>query len=576
MKPETSKNLSVYINGVRYEGEHYGVQLDSFILTDQISERSYASFILQTPLNVQIKKYSTVEIYKGDELLLRGIVDTAYNKAKHGIREHEITVIDNHYFVDKRVYAKAFVQTKTGEIVKQIVDDVLHEEGIWYDDESIQEGISTTILFNYDYCNNVLEKLAERTGYVWWVDDDKKLYFQDPQTVRNPDPITPEIIRHGSLVIEYNLSQFRNTQYVKGAMDLTGEITTLAIFDGTNTNFVMNYPVGELVNIRIKYAGESEFHDVNQDNIGKKNEDELKPIMWAYGDNTISIDRSFLVTGDELEFVYRGLIPIIGLSVNQRQIENLAQLEGGSGKVENIVTEPELIGAISAIQSANAKNQKYGDLDAMTIKLITAKSGYRAGELVRVIIPDEEINEDFLIETVEIYEQDGYIWYDLTLVRGAVHESWARRFQRALERIGVVLHDEIKLEEVIVVARDYSKIWYPGDVPNPFQVLYPGENTFPGALTYPGFKEENRIYKVVITVDGKRYEFTKSRYYDTDEGLLTLFYINPGEANGEWQKIEFYGFSNGIDILFDTILVDFTKNELEAIQIQRMEIRGDA
>src|SRR5690606_5141934 len=225
---------------------------------------------------------------------------------------------------------------------------------------------------------------------------------------------------------------------------------------------------------------------------------------------------------------------------------------------------------------ANAKNQKYSDLDAMTIKLITAKSGYRAGELVRVIIPDEEINEDFLIETVEIYEQDGYIWYDLTLVRGAVHESWARRFQRALEQIGVAPHEELKLEEVIVVARDYSKIWYPGDVPNPFQVLYPGENTFPGPLTYPGFKEENRIYKVVITVDGKRYEFTKSRYYDTDEGLLTLFYINPGEANGEWQKIEFYGFSNGIDILFDTILVDFTKNELEAIQIQRMEIRGDA
>ena len=564
-----SKNLKVYVNGVRHS-----VKIDTFALTDQVSERSYASFVLQTPLDVQIKKYSTVEIYNGDKLLLRGIVDTANNQARFGIREHEITVVDNHYFVDKRIYAKAFIQVKTGEIVKQLVDDILHEEGIWYDDESIHEGTETTITFNYDYCNNVLEKLADRSGYVWWVDNDKKLYFQDPRTITNDNPITPDIIKHGSLVIEYDLAQFRNTQYIKGAMELSDVITTTTVFDGTNTNFVMQLPVGELIKVRMKYHDETEFHDVNPENIGKKNEDDRKPIMWAYGDNTITIDRGYLVTGDEIEFVYRGIIPVIGLSVNKRQVEELAKYEGGSGKVENIETEPELVGALAALQSANAKNQKYGDLNQMTIKLITGKEGYEAGDLVYVDLPDEGIQEDFLVEKVETYEQDGFIWYDLTLVRGNVHESWARRFQRALERNDTANSDELKLEEIIVVARDYSKVWYSDDVPSPFQVLYPSPDTFPGATTYPGFYEEKRITKVIITVDGQEYEINKTNYIDT-ENLLTLFYVNPGELNGQWTQLKFYGESLGQDILFDVIDVDFEKNELEAIQIQRMEIRGD-
>lgn len=560
--------MRVFISGAEYQ-----VQPKTLLINHQVNQRSFASFNLITELNVVIKKSSVVVINHNEETLFKGTVDVVRDKKNGHKKLHEVYCIDNHYFVDKRVYAKAFMQVLTGDIVKALVDDVLSEEGIYYDAESIQEGIQTSILFNYEYCNNVMDKLADRTGYVWWVDNNKKIYFQDPTTVRNQNTVTDFIIKYGSLELENNRSKFRNLQYIKGAMELSRKKVTNTSFDGVNTNFIMDMPIGELISIRIKYAGESIWRDVADANIGKKNEDTAKTFMWAQGDNVITADRMQLVTGDQLEFTYKGLIPIIGLSTNQRQIEDLKVLEGGSGKVEHIESEPELRGALSAIQSANAKNQKYGRLDQMSLFFTTLQSGYDAGEIVLVDLPSEGLHEDFLIEKLEIYEDNNLIWFDVSLVRGNIFESWARVFQKALEKNNTANQDELKLEEIIVIAKDFSTVWYQADNPNPFNVWYPSDTVFPSDNLFPGFIEETRVTKIKITVNGSEHDVKKTNYINTGN-LLTLFYVNPSEMNGTWEEIKFYGGPEGHEILLDTVLVDFVKNELEALQIQRTEVKG--
>jgi hypothetical protein len=565
--------INELIFGIKTSNEINGIEPRSLMVNHQVNQRSYANFNLITPISLTIKKSSIIEMIHDEVTIFKGTIDSVIDRKEVGQKWHQISCVDNHYFVDKRVYAKGFLQEKTGNIVKQLVDDILHEEGIWYDENSIQSGTPTSILFNYDYCNNVMEKLVERSGYVWWIDNDKKICFQDPTTVRNPNTITESIIKRNSLRIENDRSKFRNLQYIKGAMELSEEKTTIVKFDGTNTNFTMTLPLGELISIRVKYLEDGLWHVMPPEDIGKKNEDEIKPFMWAQGDNSISVDRMWIKENEEIEFKYRGQIPIIGLSTNQRQIEELKALEGGSGKVEHIETEPELIGALAAIQSANAKNQKYGRLDQMSLFFTTLKPGYDAGELVPVDLPEEGIHEDFLIESVEIYEDNNLIWYDVKCVRGNIFESWARVFQKALEKNDTANQNELKLEETIVIAKDYSKIWNQSDNPNPFNYWFPSEIIYPSEDLYPSFNIDTRMTKIEVTCDGNVHQVMKSSFIDYDSNLLTLFYINSSEINGLWSNIKFYGGQSG-EILFDEVSVNFIKNELEAVQIQRSEIKG--
>lgn len=563
--------INVFINDERYQ-----LKERSLTISHRVNERSVASFVLRSDSSKKINKRATVKVYNDDELIFKGSVDSIRDKnyPLQNIKLHEISCVDNHSFVDKRAYAKVWEQADAGVIVKHMIDTVLHEEGITYNADSIQSGDAVTKAFNYEYCNDALDYLTEQCGFVWWVDNDKVLYFQDPRSIINPRPIIDADIKEDSLEFEADLYGFRNIQYIKDAKGQTPILRELFFFENTEFNIPLKYPIYELLSITTE--GGQPFTNISL----KGEETETTEFTYAIGDNVVTVETDILNT-QALIINYIGQIPIIGMSQNQRNIEDLKVIEGGSGKIEHIISEPETRGNLATLQSANAKLDRYGRLDQMSLSFKTLVSGYDAGELVRITLPNEGIDEEFLIEEVSIYDEVNLVWYDIKAVRGNIYDSWAKVFTKALESEKVARDKEAKLDETIVVAKSYYTAWEKTARPQIFANAIPSPTlTLP---FLPAFDKGKQIVYLEITytdVHGKtQYDrIMYSNQVQIGNKLTTVFYVNPGEIIGTWIKLKFYGgrfatrtLNSGI--LIDEINVNILKNQYENIQINRTDER---
>jgi hypothetical protein len=566
--------INVFING-----ERFSIKERSLNLSHRVNERSVASFIAVSDMTKKVNKRALIELYDDDILIFRGLADSIRDKnfPLKNKKIHQISCTDNHSFVDKRSYSKVWINTNASDIVRHIVDNVLYEEGITYDINSIQSGEAITKSFDYKYCNDVLDELADLCGFVWWIDNDKKLFFQDPRSVKNPRPITDVDIKDDSVEYEADLYGFRNVQIIKDAKGHTGTLQDRFFFDGLEFNITLKYPIYQLISITNE-AG------IPFNNISLKGEEtDATTFAYSEGDNVISIE-SDNVNQQLIVINYIGQIPIIGISQNQRNIEDLKTIEGGSGKIENIVSEPDTKGNLATLQSANSKLERYGRLDQMSISFKTLIQGYDAGELVDINLQSEGVNEEFLIEEVNIYDEVNLLWYHIKAVRGNIYDSWAKVFTRALEREKVKQEKESILDETIVVAKSYYTEWSQTARPQLF-AYYPPSPTL--TLPFlPSFDYGRQIVYLDVTyinLNGMQEQIRvhRSNQYTIGNKLTTVFYINPGELNGQWTKLKFYGgnekqarerFTNS-GILIDEIDVNIIKNEYENIQINRTDER---
>src|SRR5690606_26040759 len=62
-----------------------------------------------------------------------------------------------------------------------------------------------------------LEKLSKRTGFIWWVDYEKNLYFQDKDTTEAGESITDDSDNYESISLSYDTTQVRNRVIVIGS-----------------------------------------------------------------------------------------------------------------------------------------------------------------------------------------------------------------------------------------------------------------------------------------------------------------------------------------------------------------------
>ena len=108
---------------------------DSLELEDNIEERSTAGFVVRDLGNqYMFQRGQKVEIYRDDNLIFAGYIEESdkYPLTSTGEYAHRITCSDNTYLADKRRVALSYDDESAGDIVKDIVDRVLSEEGVFY------------------------------------------------------------------------------------------------------------------------------------------------------------------------------------------------------------------------------------------------------------------------------------------------------------------------------------------------------------------------------------------------------------------------------------------------------------
>ena len=413
----------VVIDGVPVVTQRGSISIDkrieerntaSFTVVD---EAASATYVRGQPVDIIIPWFLPPFHIK----LFQGFIDTPgrVRIAPGSGLYHEITCMDNHYLADKRLVVKAYANKTLGYIVTDIYNTYLAAEGITVG--AIQAGPTIkSAIFNYAKVSEAFDALKELSGFTWYIDEIKYLYFIDRSTYAAPwdlDGVTHRAIKDSARLTTGN-PLYRNHQYIRGSTGITSVQTENFTGDGVVKSFSLGYPLALEPDITENSVVKT---------VGIKGVEIGKDYYWNKGDNTITATVA-PAGGVDVEVVYYGQYPLITLTVHPGGAAARAAIEGGTGIVEDIVTEAQHESAEAINESAEAKLVLYCQ-EAEKFIYRTTENGIEPGQLQAITYaPFGFAAHDMLIESVRIIPEGETIYYDISAITGPVMGSWARFF----------------------------------------------------------------------------------------------------------------------------------------------------
>jgi len=405
------------------------IKQESVSIEKRIEERSIASFaVIDRDGDGDYVRGMPVSIYDAaSTLIFAGFIDNPGQAqlSASGWLLHDITCMDNHYLADKRLVVKAYTNQTLAYIVNDIWTDYLDAEGITIGEVQTGPTIKSAI-FNYVKVSEAFDSLKELSSFIWYIDEVKALYFIDRSTNAAPwnlDNSTYKPIQ-GSVHLSTGNPLYRNRQYIRGGTAVTSEQTETFAGDAVTVAFTVGYPLALEPTVTVGGVGQD---------VGIKGLESGQDCYWNKGDSTITFTTA---PGNAVAVVvvYYGEYPLITVAVHPTEATTRAAIEGGTGIIEDIVTEVEHETSAGIQESAQAKITEYCR-DAEKFIYQTHDSGLAPGQLQAITYaPFGFSAHDMLIESVSISSSGDYVLYDISCITGPAMGSWAKFFSRILER----------------------------------------------------------------------------------------------------------------------------------------------
>ena len=261
-------SFQVLINGVAYEALENRVSI-----TDQAESRSSAKIQIYDDKTSDTGTDGT--FYSFEPFQSVEIIDTNADTAFKGVimkpvarllsptqRIWDLKCTDNHYYVDKRIIARAYTNQTAGAIVRDLISNVFSAEGI---SEGTIHDLSTVdkMVFNYVNGDRALRMLSEYTNAVWYVDENKALHFYErtsnnaPFTIRDGDVLT-----NPQPYFDKANFKYRNAQYITNIKNVTDTQQEFFIGDGSRQTFTVGYPFNEIPTVELNTGSGFTSQDV--------------------------------------------------------------------------------------------------------------------------------------------------------------------------------------------------------------------------------------------------------------------------------------------------------------------------
>jgi hypothetical protein len=291
------------------------------------------------------------------------------------------------------------------------------------------------VVLNFCTCAEAFDALAKKAGPYWWeIDEYRLLHFRQYAAVAAPWSLTADVnglvvdAKQGSVKVRRAKPMYRNRQYIRGITGETDPQIEVKKGDGSATAFTVGYPIAHAPTVEVKIGAGA----YTAKTVGIKGVDSAKDWYWNGGDSVITQDSGgvVLTSSDLLRITYVGQFPLMIISEDGAEIVAQQTLEGGytSGKVESIIEDTSLTSSDAAFTEASALLGKFAK-KATQLRFMTKRAGLAPGQLLHVTIPVHQLNDDMLIESVKISDQDGQIiWYDVTALLGPINTSWVQFF----------------------------------------------------------------------------------------------------------------------------------------------------
>lgn len=415
---------------VEIDGVAVSILNNTLKIERRIEARSTASFTVKDIAGTaSFTRGMPIEIYDSvPNLIFSGFIDTPsmIRISPSGGLFHDIVCMDNHYLADKRLVVESYTGQTAGAIITDIHSIYLIEEGVTVG--SIQTGPTiNSAIFNHIKASAAFDAIKEASGsFIWFIDEDKKLYFVDRTTYNAPwnlDGTTHKPLE-GSSRLSTGNPLHRNFQYIWGGTDETSLQTENFTGDGENRAFTLLYPLSKVPIVK---------EDTVTMTVGIKGIDTGKDYYWSKGDSVLAADTA-PSNGVDVEVQYYGQYPYIAASVDGEDILSRATLEGSSGKVEEIIREAWHEDRDAARQSAQAKITQFCQ-DAEKYTYQTYDGGLAPGQMQDVTYsPFGFSAHAMLIESVSVMTQEDEMLYTIVCITGPIMGDWTLLFTNMLTR----------------------------------------------------------------------------------------------------------------------------------------------
>lgn len=559
---------------------NYNPTVRDLVCNDSIERRATASFeVVDSSRKFSILPGMETRIIFRDGFIFTGLVSSVRRflegSLSNGVLIHNVEVVDNTRIAERRLVAKAYIDKTAGEIVEALLNEFLAEEGVTAGDIYPGEYIDA-ITFPQLTVAECLNRLAEMSAYLWYIDYDRSLHFIPKSANTAEWHINNNLSSVTSFEIEYSDANYRNVQYILGSGTKTDTIVEYFLGDGVQKTFTLGYTLAETPVIKVNNV---------EVTTGVKGVDSGCDWYYAIGDNTIIQDQNAtpLSSSDVLSVEYVGSFTLLVKVSSAAQITSRKNREGyGSGKYEAFLTD------ITINESDVAKQIARGILAEYSIESrmvqYTTHSKIFSGELQHIKIDSLGIDSDFLVTNVDariVDPDENLIEYSVTAVCGPAEQSWESIFCQMAEAAKAKYHGAIGAKDVVLGAYTFEKTWQSTNRPNIFISVYPDSDTTPATDVFPCFDPDD-INKYFVVYSNGAEVFRKIvtlRDFDDPSEFYTVAILNPAESNLTISHIGLWGGDSatnaaGSGIELSKYSFSYTKNELESLQFEFTDYKG--
>lgn len=324
------------------------------------------------------------------------------------------------------------------------------------------------IAFSYKPLSKCIEELANISGYDWYVDQNKVLYFFQTNLNIAAHEIEDDngTMVYDSLVIRRDNSQIRNVIIVRGGEYEAANFTAEIMADGVEKVFGMPYKFA-LPGFAASITGE-------QLSVGRDPDDDPDDFDVLLNNDEKILrfkEEDIPSNGATLRYGGKPLLPVIVKLKSPASISTLSMMEGGDGMYEYLIVDKNINSREGARQRAQAELQTYAEtLSEGDFR--THTEGFRAGQKVRINSVTRGIDEFFIINRVIFQQFDsGSFMYEVSLITTKSFDLVDLLIQLSLKDTKQI---EIKAGEQIDLIESFQESIGPSD-----------DNITTQALDYP-------------------------------------------------------------------------------------------
>ena len=403
-------DLEIQINSVDRTNR---VQYQSLKISDQVNQRrDTCSFVIKKTKDQVFKPEVNQEVIvlDGTTRIFGGIIThvaTRVESVDHLV--FDVDCADFSHLLDRRVVNERY----RNRTVQFILDDILTKydtEGFTLNNVDGGQNINS-VTFNRVHISEAIEKLAEMTGFSWYVDYHKDIHFFPKNGELAPYNLTDTSGNFiwESLSLDNDFSQLRNAVFVQGGEEQGNERTEEFTAEGDEderTYFRLAHKFAEKPDVRVGAVTQTvgiEFLD----------DDGNFDCMWSFQEKYIRFtDGNIPSVNDVVDVKGIPLFPIIVRVQSRTSI-------GQFGVYEFVIRDRSIQSRDEAKLRAQAELRAYQD-GLIEGSFRTYEKGLRSGQRITINSPLRGINEDFVIQRVNFRmrtQEDGEWTVELATLR---------------------------------------------------------------------------------------------------------------------------------------------------------------